>query len=168
MKVIDNFLSKDYYKELKDLVHSNKFAWFYYKATTHSTDDKNSMFAHTLYNNNRINSNFHNKFEPLRHSISSHIPFNQLLRIKLNLYPNQGKQIKHYPHHDWTGKNNIPEKDVHIGVFNFTTCNGSTVIGGKKIKSKENQIVFFENTIEHYGITQTDSDVRIVLNIVFK
>ena len=168
MKVIDNFLSKDYYKELKDLVHSNKFGWFYYPATTHHAGDKNFMFTHTLYNNNRVNSNFHHNFEQLQNFISSHLSFNQLLRIKLNLYPNQGRPIKHYPHHDWLNKNNIPDKDVSVGVFNFTTCNGSTVIGGKKIKSKENQIVFFENTIEHYGITQTDSDVRIVLNIVFK
>ena len=168
MKVISNFLSQNYYKELKTLVCSNKFAWFYYRATTHSRDDKNFMFAHTLYNNNRINSNFHSKFEPLWDTISSHLPFNQLLRLKLNLYPNQGKQIKHYPHHDWVDKNNTPEKNVNIGVFNFTTCNGFTVVGDKKIASKENQIVFFKNTIQHYGVTQTDSHVRIVLNIVFR
>jgi hypothetical protein len=168
MKVINNFLLKDYYKELKEIVHSNKFGWFYHAGTTRHPDDKNYMFAHSLYKDNRINSDFYNKFEPLKYFISSHIPFNKLLRIKLNLYPNQGKQIKHRPHHDQEDENNVPDKNIRIGVFNFTTCNGSTVIGNKKIASQENQIVFFENTIEHYGITQTDTDTRIVLNIVFK
>jgi hypothetical protein len=168
MKVISNFLLKDYYKELKELVHSNRFGWFYHSGTTPHPEDKNYMFTHNLYRDNRINSDFYNKFEPLKYFISSHIPFNQLLRIKVNLYPNQGKQIKHRPHHDRKDGNNIPEKNIHIGILNFTTCNGSTVIGNKKIASQENQIVFFENTIEHYGITQTDTDTRIVLNIVFK
>ena len=44
----------------------------------------------------------------------------------------------------------------------------ATVIKDKEVKSKENQMIFFSNTDEHYGITQDDKDSRILLNIVYR
>ena len=147
MKVIDNFLIKDYFKELQNLVYSSSFAWFFQKQTTTFDDDNNFMFTHTLLNHEKINSNFFSKFEPIKYFINQHNNCNKLLRLKANLYPNQGKKIKHRKHHDWTDANNKPNKEV---------------------KSKENQMIFFNNTEEHYGITQDDKDSRVVLNIVYK
>ena len=92
----------------------------------------------------------------------------KFLRIKANLYTNQGKKIKHRKHHDWTDGNNKPDEEVKICILNFTTCNGATVIKDKEVKSKENQMIFFSNTDEHYGITQDDKDSRILLNIVYR
>ena len=94
--------------------------------------------------------------------------FNKFLRIKANLYSNQGKKIKHRKHHDWTDANNKPDKDVKICILNFTSCNGGTVIKEKEVQSKENQMIFFNNTDEHFGITQDDVDSRILLNIVYR
>ena len=41
MKVINNILFKDYFNELKEIVYSSNFAWFYQKKTTHYEDDNN-------------------------------------------------------------------------------------------------------------------------------
>ena len=43
MKVIDNFLIKDYFKEPQNLVYSSSFAWFFQKQTTTFDDDNNFM-----------------------------------------------------------------------------------------------------------------------------
>ena len=108
------------------------------------------------------------KFEPIKYFISQESNFTKFLRIKANLYTNQGKKIKHRKHHDWTDANNKPDKDVKICILNFTSCNGGTVIKDKEVQSKENQMIFFNNTDEHYGITQDDVDSRILLNIVYR
>ena len=168
MKIIDNFLLEDYFKELQNLVYSNTFPWFFQKQTTTYEDDNNFMFTHTLIENQKINSNYFPKFEPIKYFIKQHNNFDKFLRVKANLYTNQGKKIKHRKHHDWTDANNKPHKDVKICILNFTSCNGVTVIEDKQVQSKENQMIFFANTEEHYGITQDDKDSRIVLNIVYK
>ena len=56
MKIVDNFLLEDYFKELQKLVYSNTFPWFYQKQTTTFEDDNNFMFTHTLVENQKINS----------------------------------------------------------------------------------------------------------------
>ena len=168
MKIVNSFLLEDYFKELQNLVYSNSFAWFFQKQTTTFNDDNNFMFTHTLLNHEKINSNFFSKFEPIKYFINQHNNCNKLLRLKANLYTNQGKKIKHRKHHDWTDANNKPNKEAKICILNFTNCNGVTVIKDKEVKSKENQMIFFNNTEEHYGITQDDKDSRVVLNIVYK
>jgi|TARA_R100000664_G_scaffold33871_2_gene52471 hypothetical protein len=168
MKIIDNFLLENYFKELQTLVYSDNFPWFYQQKITTFDKDNNFMFTHILYNNDKSNSDFFPKFELIKYFIKQHSNFSKFLRIKLNLYTNQGKKIKHSKHHDWTDTNNKPDKDVKICILNFTTCNGVTVIKKQPVQSKENQMIFFNNTNEHYGVTQDNKDTRIVLNIVYK
>ena len=91
-----------------------------------------------------------------------------LVKLKLNLYPNQGKQIKHGRHSDITHNGEI-NKDIITSVFNFHNCNGYTAIekedGTEQIvPSVANQIVIFNNAY-HYGVTQSDIPRRILLNM---
>ena len=167
IKKIDNFLFDDYFKELKDLVYSGDFSWYYADKTTTHKDDKNYMFSHGLYYNS-INSDFFNKFEPIKYFISKHIECKKFHRLKLNLYPNQGRRIKHHKHYDWMNVENKPTKNVKIIILNFTDCNGATVVGDQEIASKANQAILFKNEQDHYGITQDDKNIRVVLNIIFE
>ena len=98
----------------------------------------------------------------------------KLLRMKMNLYPNEGKRQKHGVHND-IFSNGRPNPNVVTAVFNFTNCNGSTIILDKdenneytkevEVPSVENSIVMFNCPHPHYGITQSDTPTRIVLNI---
>ena len=89
------------------------------------------------------------------------------MKLKLNLYPNQGKKRVHAKHVD-VYEGYEKDKRITTSVFNFHTSNGATVveIDGKKnnITSKANQLILFDNTW-HYGITQSDIPRRIVLNM---
>ena len=85
--------------------------------------------------------------------------------MKLNLYTNQHKNIKHASPRDYADPTN---QNPTIGLLNFTTCDGGTNINKKIYQSKENQILIFDNKLKHFGITQTDNPIRIVLNIGWK
>ena len=97
----------------------------------------------------------------------------KLIKMKMNLYTNQGVNVKHGVHYDVL-ENGRPRTDIVTSVFNFTTCNGSTIILDKdekgeytkevEVPSIENSMVMFNNPHPHYGITQNDTPARIVLN----
>jgi len=166
LKIIDNFLFDDYFKELQNLVSSNNFGWFYQDKTTTYQKDKNFMFVHTLYNNS-INSPHYTKFEPIKYFINQHTDFKKLKRMKLNLYTNRNERIKHLKHYDYIEEDHQPTKNIKILILNFSTCNGSTIVEEKEIVSQENKAILFKNEQAHYGIIQDDKNIRIVLNIVF-
>jgi len=92
----------------------------------------------------------------------------KMVRMKMNLYPNHGENKKHGLHTD-IHSNGRPDPNIITSVFNFTTCDGTTVIIDKEgkdvvVPSIENSIVIFNGTHLHYGTTQTDTKKRIVLN----
>ena len=100
----------------------------------------------------------------------------KLVRMKMNLYPNQGANVQHGVHNDVI-ENGKPRLDVVTSVFNFHTCNGSTILYEKDkdgnfsdnskevvVPSTENSMIMFNNTHPHYGIVQSDTPTRIVLN----
>ena len=100
----------------------------------------------------------------------------RLIKMKMNLYPKQGANVKHGVHYDIL-ENGRPRTDIVTSVFNFTTCNGATILYERDkngnfsndskelvVPSIENSIVIFNNVHPHYAITQSDTPARIVLN----
>jgi hypothetical protein len=170
-KVIDNFINPRIFKRLLIGVESQSISWLW---NDHSYIDKNQegdnlwMFSQILFNNSPQTIHpFYQAFQVLEDFQADIIPFKQVLKSKLNLYPNQGKSILHKEHKDINTGEEIDNK-IMTSVFNFHDCNGGTVvnINGKeeKIDSKANRLILFDNTY-HYGYTQTDIPRRIVLNL---
>ena len=100
----------------------------------------------------------------------------RLIKMKMNLYPKLGANVKHGVHYDIL-ENGRPRTDIVTSVFNFTTCNGATILYERDkngnfsndskelvVPSIENSIVIFNNVHPHYAITQSDTPARIVLN----
>ena len=170
MKQIDNFLIPPYFDKLKELVYSSNFNWFYQSSSLSDLEKcDNFMFTHKLWDlKDGNNSNYFPEFWHIFLYLKHHTQCKELLRMKLNLYTNQNKKIYHAKHYDIMKEDDKPQEDVTIAVFNFTSCNGSTIVDGKEFKSKENSAVIFSNTLEHQGTVQTDHNARIVLNIAFK
>ena len=168
-KVIENFLEKDYFKELKDAFTSNEFPWHYQPRSGYGHDsfDFDFMFTHSFYHfKNGVMSNGFQLLQPLiiKTGIASGKSF--LMRAKANLYTNQADNKVHQKHTDYPN-----EKDYKTAVFNFTTCDGGTIfyIDDKEefIKSVENSVVIFDGPTDHAGVTQTNSNVRVLLNMDF-
>ena len=78
---------------------------------------------------------------------------------------NQNKKIYQAKHCDMVDQLNKPLTNSYTGILNFTTSNGGTKIDKKEYSSKQNEFIYFENNISHAGIVQTDTTIRIVLNI---
>ena len=173
VKIINNLLPDIYFNRLQTILDdpSKDFDW-YWNATT-ATDqnqdslDNNFMFTHLLfYQHINHKSPFFETFLPIIYFLDPHIMTKTLYRMKLNLYPNQGKTVTHAKHIDIRDEDTFEVvKDCKITVFNFTTCNGGTIIGNKKYSSNANQALIFDNELEHQGFTQTDTSHRIILNI---
>lgn len=187
----ENFLSPLFFQSLKEIVEAETFGWFFrshnarpeafYQWNMEINDniklDNHYMFTHILYNNpldDNFNKNqgklspFFEKFEPILYFLEKETSISKLIRMKLNLYPNQNKRIELSKHYDvFDAHKNKPTDNITNAIFNFTTCNGGTVINDEEYESKENSIIIFNNDSLHHGIVQTDTQRRIVLNIAF-
>ena len=176
LKIIDNFLHPRVFDRLLKIVESNLFTWVWNNDTYINPVTKKGdniwMFSQLLFVSPKMTGGpgahaLYPAFQVLEDYQAEIYPFKEVMKLKLNLYPNQGKNITHSRHTD------VPDgaglnKLITTSVFNFHTCNGATVveIDGKNnnIPSKANQLILFDNTW-HYGITQSDIPRRIVLNL---
>ena len=85
---------------------------------------------------------------------------NNLVRAKINLYPNQHKHIHSNFHMDQN------DEQVKVALYCINTCNGWTEFKtGEKAPSVENSIILFKANEWHKGVTQTDTKRRININI---
>ena len=184
IKVVKDFLPKSIFKYVLDIVEHEKFDWNWQNNTVYNpesykfdgigpkTGDGKFKLGKTIYTHPSLNPSGQgygdNALMPLfglflelqnqhQERRSEH-----LLKMKLNLYPNEGKQQRHGAHKD------VVDQMVMTSVYNFHTCNGYTMIGDEKIPSIANQIVMFHPQVDHYGVTQSDTPRRIVLNMNVK
>jgi len=178
-KVVTDFLPKQIFNRLLKIVESEQFEWQWSNSSAYDSKrhyDNNFMLNKMIYNTAKLDTGFREdkKYSQLFYLIKDFQdyikPSRDLIRMKLNLYTNQGKNIKHLKHCDITSRPSGRIDDrMMTSILNFHTCNGSTVIelgDGKteEVKSKANQLIMFDNTW-HHGITQSDTPRRIVLNI---
>ena len=151
MKVIDNFLPKNNFLEIKNNLESNNFPWFF--QNTVSGKDNDYYFIHHLYNHDTISSNFFDMVKPILKKIN----IKSLIRIKCNMYPSTERSQKHSKHKDYPFE--------HLGaIYYVNSNNGYTSIGNKKIESIENRILLFDPSVEHNSVTCTNKKVRLNIN----
>tara|TARA_R100001079_G_C4358383_1_gene113975 strand:+ start:50 stop:532 length:483 start_codon:yes stop_codon:yes gene_type:complete len=157
MKVIDNFLPKENFDVLKKLIFSKEFPWFFQDQVTFTKGNTtNYYFVHTLYYNNRINSNFYDVFE---NNLFNKLEMNSLIRAKANFYHKTAKLIKNKFHIDYE----FPHKTA---LLYFNSNDGFTEFkNGTKIDSKENRLLIFDGLKLHKSTTCTNSKGRFNINI---
>tara|TARA_B100000214_G_scaffold156453_1_gene112201 strand:- start:36 stop:536 length:501 start_codon:yes stop_codon:yes gene_type:complete len=158
-EVIDNFLSKDYFDELKKIVMSEEISWFFNTKINkfHKEDDFTSYFTHNLFNMSipYIYSEYYKHF----YKFWSHLNMKALTRMKLNLYPRTDTLEIHEPHIDY-------DYDHKGCIFSFNTCDGYTILeDGTKIKSVENRALLFNPATKHSSTSTTNDKARININI---
>jgi hypothetical protein len=159
-KIIDNFLSKELFDNIKNLLTNNVYFPWYLSHGVSETNDGNIQFCHTFYSNNEKTSNHFNVLEPVLEKFKT----DSLVRIKANLLSKTNKIIEHGFHEDITynNKNLI----ANTAVYYLNTNNGYTKFKDKNIivNSVENRMLIFKSNLKHCGTTCTDSDFRAVLN----
>ena len=182
IKVIKDFLPQPLFNYMKNVVENNAMMWEF-NSTNLNADvpgAKEIKLGRTFYVYPPLSSNgqeYYDKelmplFGVFQSFIEEHMEDRckptKMVRMKMNLYPNHGESKKHGIHYD-IATNGRADPNIVTSVFNFTTCNGTTILLDKDKKeivvpSVENSIVIFNGTHLHYGTTQTDTNKRIVLN----
>ena len=200
IKVIKDFFPKPVFDYMKLLVESEKGMLWNFNPTNLQPEDKtpgseNHKLGKTLYIHPSISGDGKEVYDQelmmlfglFQQYMMTHMQPKcvgnpkdgnecKLVKMKMNLYTNQGINVKHGVHYDVL-ENGRPRTDVITSVFNFTTCNGSTIVYERDkngnfsddskelvVPSIENSMVIFNNTHPHYAITQSDTPARIVLN----
>jgi|TARA_Y100000114_G_C11752008_1_gene324824 hypothetical protein len=165
---IENFLSLKESDRLEKLLKSDQFPWYYQDGVAFKEDNKNKyFFNHNIYNQGRIVSDHWIMGEMLVNKIKkiNQGQFKNLTihRVKCNMFPKAHKKIKSLRHSDMSQK--------HItAIYYVNTNNGGTIIYDSKnknhfIPSVKNNLVLFDGAYEHEAVFQTDTKVRLNINI---
>ena len=154
IKIIDNFLDKEYFNLLNNQFLNNEFPWYFQKGKVFDFDG-NFQCTHLFFENNKINSNYFELLEPLLLKLN----IKSLVRLKLNSTFKENT-IKNFDLHT-----DVPFI-CNTAIFYLNTNNGKTIFKNQKeIESVENRIIIFPSNLEHTGTTHTDTTYRMVLNL---
>lgn len=156
--VIDDFLPREEYIKIRDILMSNEIPWYFQKETTYFGKESlhgEYYFTHVFYINHNSHSNFFTCLEPLITKIDPAA----LIRVKGNLFPNLGKILENDTHTDHEFKNNG-------AVYSINTCNGFTRLAdGTKIESVANRLLIFRGDLTHNSSHCTDEQRRVNINL---
>tara|TARA_R100000388_G_scaffold54427_1_gene40320 strand:- start:456 stop:938 length:483 start_codon:yes stop_codon:yes gene_type:complete len=157
MKIIKDYLDKNLFNNLQSIVFSETFPFYYRGFTGHRLDKSDFYFEHILYQEKQQSSPH---FDDLLMPIIGNLKYNFLIRAKLNCYTIKSKHIHTEMHRDYSF-------DHQVALFSFNTCNGYTYFEDteEKIKSVANQLIIFDGKRNHCSVSQTDSNLRININI---
>jgi hypothetical protein len=156
-KIIDNFLEKNDFLKIKDLMLSSFFAWYYIPFVSNLKNKDGFYFTHNFYSKYNIKSESINILEPIIDKLN---PVS-IIRIKGNFYPKTKEIEEHEKHVDF----NFSNKGF---IFYVNTNNGFTRLkDGSKIESIENRGLFFDAGIEHNSSTCSDQQARVNINFNF-
>jgi hypothetical protein len=165
MLVRDNFLPEEQFNNLTDLVMGDLFPWFYNVGILNvkiaeKKEEAPFQFTHTLFDRRMSTSPLSQAtqyFDPLFEKIG----MEQLIKAKLNCGIRDSKHTEGGWHID------TPKDQIHkTAVFFFNTNNGYTKFeDGTIVETVENRLAEFDSNLSHTGVSHTDTQVRVVLNL---
>ena len=155
IKVIDNFLEEDIFKEIEKILMSDKFPWFFNDFKNDSDDINNFQFTHTVV---RGNGNVESKFIQYIKPFFDKLNIKKIFRIKINLTTRTQKLFNHLYHTD------VPFQ-CSTAIFYINSNNGKTIFkNGEEINSVANRMVIFNSNLEHAATSHTDEKTRVNIN----
>ena len=153
IEIIDDYLPQDTFNKLQEQLLCQQFPWFYRNGIV-KLNPIYFQFVHTF----KPPSPYIDIIAPLLHKIDP----KQVLRCKCNLRPIT-QQPERSPYHIDLSNNN----DYKIAIYYINTNNGYTIFrhNEQQVQSKANRILLFDGTLEHAGVSSTDTKRRVVLNL---
>lgn len=159
IKIDKDFLNKEQFNELKNIITSDSFPWFYqYKMTKTKNNNEKSYFSHIFYKDYSPNSSFYYITE----NCLKHLNVKSLIGIRANL--NLILDKKYFS--NWHTDQNFKCK---TSLFYINDNNGYTEIKDDndkiiKINCKENTMITFDSYHSHRLVSQTNTEKRIAIN----
>ncbi len=163
MQIIPNFIEdKIIQEDIKNTLTGERGIPYYYNDYIVDGNDKSDFhFVHFLYENN-THSECSAMFDKILSPLIGRLKFNYLIRAKVNLYTRNSEFIQ-------TGMHTDTQTPHMVGLYSVNTNNGYTLFkDGTKVESIENQMVIFDGLREHCSVAQTDTNIRVNININFE
>jgi len=164
MKIFDDFLPRREFNSLQEFIMGGEIDWYLqpWIADTNDNPSPSSInFTHLFYGNDQpVDVQGLNMLVPLIDRLNSI----SLIRLKANAYPNTSDIVEHPYHTDSDYKH-------QTCLFYINSNDGYTKFDDtidfpiKKIKSKENRLVFFDSSLPHASTSCTDTRIRYNINI---
>ena len=165
ISITDNFLAKREFDILRTELLQFDFPWFF-NPTIVSTEKNNSpgVFIHKVHENSENYSPFYDVLKNSR--MLEQLRAAVLLRININLNPRNKEPYFADYHIDAPSLGEKAAAQWITSIFYVNTNNGYTELeSGEIIESVANRMVSFPLNTRHRGVTQTDEQRRLVINL---
>tara|TARA_Y100000004_G_C8708965_1_gene325051 strand:- start:59 stop:562 length:504 start_codon:yes stop_codon:yes gene_type:complete len=166
MKHIKNFLDKNTADKIEKLLSSVDFPWFYKTPVVENRDnnenvDHDYFFSHIFCHNNNFTSLWYDEvILPIIKKLDFKI--NNIYRARANLTNKTTKHIRYGFHndHDFNHK---------VLLYYVNSNNGYVNIEDKNLKIKpiKNSLLLVDGKTRHEVVSQTDTNIRLVVNITY-
>jgi len=166
VQVINNFLQNNEFHSIYKIITSDFFPWYLQKYKVFNEDNQ-TQFTHNLVKKYKDETKTSFYVTPILSPLLRELKAKDVIRSKINLTYRTDKAIESLAHTDVSKIDlNDPSKTA---ILYMNTNNGYTqIVGGEKIKSIQNRLVVFPTNTSHFGVTHTDIEHRLVLNLVYK
>ena len=160
MQIIDDFLSPSDFELTQHFFFSEEFPWYFCNtiAGPNNSGLDQYQFTHTFFSLAKpFQSNYSNFLQPLLTKLNA----KYILRIKANLRPRTAQGVLSPFHTDM----NLNQQTA---ILYLNTNNGYTKFKDDAlddVPSVANRLVTFYGHLEHCGVSATDCNNRVVLNI---
>jgi len=187
IKVIDNFLTKSYHKELLDLMSSANFSWYYNENISYRSGENPEDvtprfdeygFSHIFWDNNGMrDSNTSLLWKAGLYQILDVTNSDYILRSRGDMTMFSPTEFIHDAHVDYFFKNistvfYINDSDGDTIFYNQRHTNKEQTFPKKldiidRVSPKANRLVIFEGDIVHTGSSPNKHKNRIIINSNF-
>ena len=176
IKIIDNFLSKTYYKSILELLSGHNFDWKYLE---NITDPENETKSVDNFNGYRLSHTFWDEkkrslpplgpyMEPLLYKIMDVAECDFVLRARADMVTWSKDEFIHPPHADFPFPNTA-------SIFYVNETDGDTIIYdehhpilkskiSQRVSPKANRLILFDGSLLHTGSSPTKHKNRILIN----
>ena len=176
IKIIDNFLSKTYYKSILDILSGHNFDWKYLENITDPKDETKSVdnfngygLSHTFWDQEKRSlPPFGPYMEPLLYQIMDVAECDFVLRGRADMVTWSKDEFIHPPHADFEFPNTA-------SIFYVNETDGDTIIYdehhpilkskmSQRVSPKANRLILFDGSLLHTGCSPTKHKNRILIN----
>ena len=161
MKIIDNFLNKEEYNNIVNIIADKEFPW-YVSDMSDYPDDDNTQLYHVLYNNNIPYSDYFKDFQIFYDKLEMFYLFKVRAIATLQKRNDEKSNIYH------TDIENVGILDTcTTAIYYLNSNDGGTQFekDDSIVESVSNRMVIFNSTMKHRTVKHTKGDCfRYVLN----
>lgn len=169
--IIKDLLPQSYKKEIQDALLGDEFPYYLNKNILPDVKESSSQFTHTLYREDKIESNAFNLIKPMIYFIEdkTNTSLKKIQRIKINL---RTKTIN--DNYELNIHKDMNEDNYKSFLYYVNDSDGDTLFfddNNKIIDSitpKENLGIFFNSNIKHTSQAPINNDYRVVINFIFE